>query len=136
MTQIRFWTMKFTPFGHHSHNQLQQLSIVIRNARRRSMIWNQHVQKMENIDPQIHVRHSTSAQMEFVFQILNAHMVSNSMELIVIGLAKLIAHSLNWTQSRNVFQIHSRNKIRVCRPALGRTLDHLSHSHNIFEEIL
>ena len=68
------------------------------------MIWIQHVQKMENIEPQIHVRHSTFAQMEFVFQILSAHMVSISMELIAIGQAKLIAHSLKRTQSRNVFQ--------------------------------
>lgn len=103
------------------------------------MIWNQHVQKMENIEPQIHVRHSISVQMEFVSQILSVHMVSNSMELIVIGQAKLIAHSLKRTQSRNVFSESSGGTKSECagQPWLELwTICHTLFEKNHFKNII
>ena len=70
------------------------------------MTRNQLVQKMENIERLIHVRHFIFAPMVFVFRILNVPMDSSSTELIVIGQAKLIALLLKPTHSRKVFHIY------------------------------
>ena len=67
------------------------------------MTRNQLVQKMENIERPIHVRHFIFAPMAFVFQILNVPMDFSSTELIVIGQAKLIAHLSKPTHSRKDF---------------------------------
>ena len=61
------------------------------------MTRNQIGPKMENIELQIHVRHSIFVQIEFGSQVFSGLLVFNSTELIVIGRAKLTVHLLKLT---------------------------------------
>ena len=66
------------------------------------MTRNQIVPKMENIELQIHVRHSIFVLMEFGSQVFSVLLVFNSTELIVIGRAKLTVRLLKQTHLRMV----------------------------------
>ena len=66
------------------------------------MTRNQIVPKMENIELQIHVRHSIFVQMEFGSQVFSVLLVFNSTELIVIGRVKLTVHLLKLIHLRMV----------------------------------